>query len=406
LWPVLLGLLVFSAVLVCWQPKEDVFLDKVCIHQTDLHKKQQGIDGLGGFLHHSDRMIIFWDRSYFKRLWCVFELAAYLYMKGESAKISVVPIIRGYVTVAAIFLNLARVVLTGMVVPLVSEQFSYPTDALILLMFLVWCVHLSRMYARDYIQMRNQIEQFVPQDAECFCCKVDHKMPITGAPISCDRECIYAAISEWYRGGLEEFQDTVRKTLFETVQKNLGSMYSYTDALKLGLPGVLRQLSLTAVHGVSGQEAISFLALFLYEWMCMTPMIVALVMVMSVVMQRERSTWLCDRALSSMLALPLAMIFLATEYFRHAMFNFAPSSVITFAVGVVLFASANLLLSARFFRWLLPVSTLTDPVSTQKTAASATTPSTSLSGGSTDLDLSAAELGERSHSQPLVTVTI
>merc|ERR1712232_94654 len=105
LWPVVLGLLVFSAVLVCWQPKEDVFLDKVCIHQTDLHKKQQGIDGLGGFLHYSGRMIIFWDRTYFKRLWCVFELAAYLHMKGATAKISVVPIIRGYVTVAAIFLN-------------------------------------------------------------------------------------------------------------------------------------------------------------------------------------------------------------------------------------------------------------------------------------------------------------
>ena len=44
------------------------FLDKCCIHQTDITKMQDGIAGLGRLILNSKRLAIFWDCSYFARL--------------------------------------------------------------------------------------------------------------------------------------------------------------------------------------------------------------------------------------------------------------------------------------------------------------------------------------------------
>jgi hypothetical protein len=45
-----------------------VFLDKMCIHQTNMPLKQQGIDGLGTFVKHSEKLLVLWSRRYFNRL--------------------------------------------------------------------------------------------------------------------------------------------------------------------------------------------------------------------------------------------------------------------------------------------------------------------------------------------------
>ena len=55
-----------------------VFLDKLCIHQTDPERKKKAIQSLGAFLMQSREMVILWDRSYFQRMWCVFEVAVFL----------------------------------------------------------------------------------------------------------------------------------------------------------------------------------------------------------------------------------------------------------------------------------------------------------------------------------------
>ena len=53
------------------------FLDKLCIHQTDVGLKKQGIRSIGLFLRRSDQMFILWSPEYFTRLWCCFEVAAF-----------------------------------------------------------------------------------------------------------------------------------------------------------------------------------------------------------------------------------------------------------------------------------------------------------------------------------------
>ena len=53
------------------------FVDCLCIHQTDLELKLQGIRHLGGFVAMSRSLTVLWDEQYFSRLWCVYELAVF-----------------------------------------------------------------------------------------------------------------------------------------------------------------------------------------------------------------------------------------------------------------------------------------------------------------------------------------
>ena len=64
-----------------------MFLDKVCIHQTDPVKKAQGIAAINVFLMRSARMLVCYaenapGQGYFERLWCIFELGAFTRRAG------------------------------------------------------------------------------------------------------------------------------------------------------------------------------------------------------------------------------------------------------------------------------------------------------------------------------------
>ena len=80
------GFLVFQAVLLFgpdllpgWLMRsEEVFLDKVCIHQVDLALQRQGIESLGGFLFYSWSMAVLYTGTCTKKLWTVYEMACFL----------------------------------------------------------------------------------------------------------------------------------------------------------------------------------------------------------------------------------------------------------------------------------------------------------------------------------------
>ncbi|CAE7638442.1 unnamed protein product [Symbiodinium sp. CCMP2592] len=72
-----------------WSPT--VWLDRFCIHQTDLERKQQQIVSLPVFVARSSRMLLLWDDTYFDRLWCHLELATFA-CYGGAEKVDVVPL--------------------------------------------------------------------------------------------------------------------------------------------------------------------------------------------------------------------------------------------------------------------------------------------------------------------------
>jgi len=60
-----------------WVDSPNIFLDKTCIHQTDVVLQEQGITKLGAFLHNSKRMLILYSDVYLRKLWTVYEVACF-----------------------------------------------------------------------------------------------------------------------------------------------------------------------------------------------------------------------------------------------------------------------------------------------------------------------------------------
>merc|ERR1719160_1756813 len=64
-------------------PGPGVFLDKVCIHQTDLELKAEGVKSLAGFLKRSKSALVVYNEHYLRRLWTVYEFATILIVNPE-----------------------------------------------------------------------------------------------------------------------------------------------------------------------------------------------------------------------------------------------------------------------------------------------------------------------------------
>jgi hypothetical protein len=91
------------------RPPVTMFLDKVCIHQTDAQKKAEGIQAIDQFLVRSKKMLICYNDDYFERLWCCFELAA---RASSGSRIEMLPLWRAPVVL---------VVLVGFTVSHIAE---------------------------------------------------------------------------------------------------------------------------------------------------------------------------------------------------------------------------------------------------------------------------------------------
>ena len=68
-----------------------LWVDKLCIHQTDLDLKSKQIAALPVFVAHASRMLILWDETYFERLWCNLELATFVH-NGGIEKVDLLPL--------------------------------------------------------------------------------------------------------------------------------------------------------------------------------------------------------------------------------------------------------------------------------------------------------------------------
>ncbi|CAE7870262.1 unnamed protein product [Symbiodinium necroappetens] len=85
-FPILIFFLVFffGQHLTCgvWGP--NFWLDRLCVDQTDAKTKAEGIAGLPTIVANSSELLVLWDKSYYQRLWCNFELS--IFFKGNGLK--------------------------------------------------------------------------------------------------------------------------------------------------------------------------------------------------------------------------------------------------------------------------------------------------------------------------------
>ena len=68
-----------------------IFLDKVCIHQTDTKLQKEGIAHLAMFLLFSGQLVVLEDDDYLERLWTVYELATFLTLQPDG-RVVILPV--------------------------------------------------------------------------------------------------------------------------------------------------------------------------------------------------------------------------------------------------------------------------------------------------------------------------
>ena len=194
-----------------------VFLDKLCIHQTDTERKLDGVAHLGLTMFFSSTMIVLDSESYFNRLWTVYELASCLVV--DSGKpIVFLPVnlpvhLHGagavicFATVLHFLLNTAWAHETF---PILKGASAAVLVLLLLPGFAIVTVVLRR-WAREQARRKTRLQSFSIRDSEC----TDER----------DRQAVYANIvnliedAEEFPNGLSpdealvEFDNTVRERM-------------------------------------------------------------------------------------------------------------------------------------------------------------------------------------------------
>jgi hypothetical protein len=228
-----LPMVVFFAVL--WYGQElpfgrrTCFLDKCCIHQTDESKKARGIKQLGAFLRHSKSMVVLWQPEYFTRLWCVYELAAFMHVNGGDCRsVSFLPL---KLYVFAISLSIFHFIATVCFVVLLPWTLTHPEhaewvaemvpEAAQYLYLVLVCIGLlvvdfalpspllwifCKWHMSDHKELLQQVREFEFENAEC--------------QEESDREFVRGQIEHWF-GGVAHFEQYVRTALTERVEEML-----------------------------------------------------------------------------------------------------------------------------------------------------------------------------------------
>eukprot|EP00929_Paragymnodinium_shiwhaense_P031176 TRINITY_DN17533_c0_g1_i1.p1 TRINITY_DN17533_c0_g1~~TRINITY_DN17533_c0_g1_i1.p1 ORF type:complete len:578 (-),score=39.22 TRINITY_DN17533_c0_g1_i1:246-1979(-) len=166
-----------------------VFLDKLCINQTDATLKADGVYGLAAFLRASDKFVVLWSPRYFARLWCAYELAVWSKLRG-SEDVIIYPLGTTTIILAYSFLNLV-------ISQLLNSTLSLPLVTMLAVAGIVGVVRSTQNTNRQLATLHSYLQSFSLQATDCYCCSADHTDPTTGEPLICDRLLVYAQLAKW-----------------------------------------------------------------------------------------------------------------------------------------------------------------------------------------------------------------
>ncbi|CAK9059962.1 unnamed protein product [Durusdinium trenchii] len=240
-WAMLVGPVIYLLVLLLWQPQQSVFLDIMCIDQEDPRQKASGMLSMGAFLKCSNSLLVLWDPSYTRRLWCIFELAAFLHTRptGKKFKLLVRPLILGPCSVLLTLTMVVVVIAIGWVPQrdgLAGSEALWGGQVLVLFIGLWAMISVSRRYFRAVEQLRNELSHFSLEETECFCCQRNH-VDRSGNPIQiCDRMVLLQCIRTWF-GTLEVFEQMVRREVLKCLLEELSSQFfTYRHCITATIP--------------------------------------------------------------------------------------------------------------------------------------------------------------------------
>jgi len=241
-----------SIALYCWalfflQRRRRVFLDVLCIDQQDTSLKAAGLVSMGAFLKCSDSMLVLWDPSYTHRLWCVFELAAYLHSRpADKVKLIIRPTILGPVFVSFPVALFFFILVTGLI-PTGQHAIMWPLMGLASYVGFYKSCSMLREYWRSVELLEKQVAGFTATKSLCWCCSTNHKDE-SGGTMVCDRQIVFRCIVAWF-GSLENFETRVRTDVLECLVDQLSKqIFTYKQCAVAGLPWFWSSFDSSAVE--------------------------------------------------------------------------------------------------------------------------------------------------------------
>jgi hypothetical protein len=207
-------LLALAHNVVRWCQDDACFFDKGCIDQAHGPVKQAQIDSLGAFLQNSRRMIVLWSPDYFHRLWCTYELAAYIHLNdGKASAIDLVPL---YLPAFAL------TYLTAVTASLAMFLCFYTKDAALsretsIAAALVIPYGLLALELVDIVEQRQALEHAIKTYTVAQCQVTSEE----------DRPVVEGAIDKLFhdlsQDGIPNFEATMRSEVAERIDTLLGS---------------------------------------------------------------------------------------------------------------------------------------------------------------------------------------
>ncbi|CAE7496369.1 unnamed protein product [Symbiodinium sp. CCMP2592] len=326
-WCVLSGTLVTALTFFLWQPQKRVFIDRICINQNDPELKFAGVLSIGGILKNSRSMLVCWDETYFQRLWCVFELAAFLKSHDESAtELDIRPTFLGPCA-ACLFLMTSAAMLVIRPQQEAKAYLDTPINAAIWVCGVFFVVApVGAACLRDFFckleGMKDQLPKFCLRDPTCHCCETGHVLD-SGQVMSCDREVMEDCIRSWF-GSTIRFESHVRTRVLPEVEKRLGKyLFPYHMLAGCCIPLVWAHLDGLAIAMVDedwrhlAERSIYVLS----RWLCELPIFFALAFPLMWNLRDRRPTLCADVAVNVLcMVLPLPVyygMYVVGEYLRQ-----------------------------------------------------------------------------------------
>uniref|UniRef100_A0A6U6UP35 Uncharacterized protein n=1 Tax=Zooxanthella nutricula TaxID=1333877 RepID=A0A6U6UP35_9DINO len=246
-----MGMIVFVATLILWQEVGPllgfrgpvVFLDKVCVHQLDPALKRQGIEKLAAFVRYSWSMVVFYNDSYLKKLWTVYELATYLLMDPNGLlhmqPVSVAKTVllgMGFVVVRrALFLFFWSTEVLDQVATWLSTSQEITSWMLSLLAMLPQCLFMgfvTRKWAQEQASIIESVSSF--SISQTLCAQEEDRRLVEG-----NIEIFVKHFFDIHRGmsreeALRHFEEVVRTEVPNVLRSawgDFGWRYMHTQAI-------------------------------------------------------------------------------------------------------------------------------------------------------------------------------
>ncbi|CAJ1448262.1 unnamed protein product [Effrenium voratum] len=251
-WSSVLGAAGIILTMACWRCKTAVFLDRICISHTSAELKTEAICSLAGILNSSESMLVLWDASFAERLWCVFEIAAFLKSKqGREPPLLICPTLTGPISFA-VFAMITIAFIPLLVVPIHEDpETSSLAHAWHLTAFVTTavagayaCCHFMRGFYRSVEVMQRQLLCLQIAQLKCSCCSTGR---CRGGEV-CDKRIIAECIAIWF-GSAQDFVEYIRTEVVEVITKQLErNAFNLAWSLAITSPSIWGVFDLMQFH--------------------------------------------------------------------------------------------------------------------------------------------------------------